>query len=126
MNNPNAKPKNIDEYIAQFPEEVREVLQLVRMAVRGAAPQATETISYGMPAFRGHSVLVYFAANNRHLGFYPTPGPIQVFAADLADYQTSKGAIQFPYDEPMPLALIDKIVRFRVIEDFEKAAKKKK
>lgn len=126
MNSSEASPKNIDEYIANFPEEVRQVLQLVRMAIRGAAPSATEVISYGMPAFRGHKILVYFAAHNKHLGFYPHSSPIQVFAAELSEYDTVQGAVQFPYNEPMPLALIDKIVRYRVLEDHEKAIKKKK
>lgn len=86
-----------------------------------AVPTATETISYGMPAFRQNKVLVYYVVHKEHIGFYPTPRPISVFKKELAKYKTSKGAIQFPIPEPLPLSLIKKIVKFRVREDIENA-----
>ena len=113
----NGKLASIDAYIAGQPEAVRPVLQQIRAVIHAAAPDATEAISYGMPAFKGNRVLVYFAANQRHLGFYPTSSGVEHFLAELSDYQISKGAIRFPYSSPLPEALIQKIVRFRVQED---------
>ncbi len=109
--------KNIDQYHEAQPAEVRETLEELRQAIRQVAPLATETISYGMPAFRANKVLVYYALNNKHIGFYPTPNPIAHFKKELEGYKTSKGAIQFPIDQPLPLELIQKIVLFRVQED---------
>jgi len=104
-------------YISTFPESVRLVLEQVRAAIREAAPDAVEVISYGMPAFKQKRVLVYYAAHKNHIGFYPTPSGIEQFKTRLAGYKTSRGAIQFPLDKPMPLDLIKEIVRFRVEED---------
>jgi len=117
MNTSGLKWKNIDDYHAQFPGEIVKVLQQLRMAIKQTAPQLTETISYGMPAFKQNKVLVYYAVNKKHIGFYPTPVPIKVFEKDLAGFKTSKGAIQFPLDKPLPLPLITKIVKFRVEAD---------
>ena len=98
----------------------------MRITIKKAAPQAEELISYNMPAFKLHGMLVYYAAYDRHVGFYPTSSPMKVFKDELADYKTSKGAIQFPIEKTIPATLVKKIVRFRVKENLEKEAKKKK
>ena len=110
----------IDEYHETFPEDIQIMLQKLRQTIKQAAPQTTEMISYNMPAFRLNKVLVYYAVNKEHIGFYPTPSPIVFFKDLLMNYSTSKGAIQFPLDKPLPTVLIKKIVRFRVREDMEK------
>ena len=94
------------------------------MTIRAAAPLAQETISYNMPAFRSEKVLVYYMAHSRHIGFYPTASPIKFFKEDLKNYNTSKGAIQFPMEKPLPLLLIKKIVKFRVKENASALVKK--
>lgn len=111
--------KTIDDYINQFPDDLKSKLETIRTAIKKAAPKATEVISYGMPAFKQNKVLVYFAAGKNHIGFYPTPKPIIVFSKELEGYKTSKGAIQFPLDKKIPLTLISKITKFRVKEDLE-------
>ncbi len=122
----NAKEiKSIDNYINQFPDEIKSKLEKIRAAIKKAAPKSTEVISYGMPAFKQNKVLVYFAAGKNHIGFYPTPNPIKVFSKELESYKTSKGAIQFPLDKKIPLTLISKIVKYRVAEDLENMDKKK-
>jgi uncharacterized protein YdhG (YjbR/CyaY superfamily) len=117
--------KTIDEYHAEFPQEVRNQLDTLRKTIAKAAPKAQEVISYNMPAFKQHGILVYYAAAKKHIGFYPTAWPIVAFKKELEGYQTSKGAIQFPLDQKLPLALITKIVKFRVTEDLEKEKLKK-
>ena len=112
--------KSIDDYINQFPDEIKSKLESIRAAIKKAAPKSVEVISYGMPAFKQNKVLVYFAAGKNHIGFYPTPKPIVVFKKELGGYKTSKGAIQFPLDKKIPLALISKITKFRVKEDLAK------
>ena len=107
----------IDAYIAAFPAEVQVRLQQLRETIRKAAPDATETISYGMPAFKQRRVLVYFAAFQRHIGFYPTRSGIAAFQDEISAYRNSKGAVQFPHDKPLPLALVRKMVQFRVKDD---------
>lgn len=106
----------IDEYHQSYPQEIRDLLQQLRQAILQAAPKATETISYGMPAFKLNKVLVYYAAYKNHIGFYPTPKPIVHFKEELIPFKTSKGAIQFPVNQKLPLALIKKIVKFRVAD----------
>ncbi len=106
--------KTIDEYIASFPQDVQIILQQVRQAVREAAPKAEETISYQMPAYRQNGILVYFAAFKHHIGFFPTSLGVEAFKDQLKTYKTSKGTIQFPLNQSMPLELIKEIVRFRV------------
>jgi uncharacterized protein YdhG (YjbR/CyaY superfamily) len=106
--------KTIDEYIATFPPNIQAMLQQIRAAVHKAAPDAEETISYNMPAFKQNGVLVYFAAFKNHIGFFPTAQGIEAFKDKLTAYKTSKGTIQFPLDQPLPLELIEAIVRFRV------------
>jgi len=109
--------KTIDDYINQFPDDLKSKLQAIRTAIKKAAPKSTEIISYGMPAIKQNKVLVYFAAGKNHIGFYPTPKPIVVFSKELKDYKTSKGAIQFPLDKKIPLTLVSKITKYRVKED---------
>lgn len=107
--------KTIDNYIATLPPRQQEVAQIMRELLHDAAPQATETITYNMPAIKQNGkVLVYFAPTKQHLGFYPTPEPIVAFAEQLRGYQTSKGTIQLPYDQPLPVKLIKQIVAYRI------------
>lgn len=120
------KPASIDEYIAAFPADVQEVLQKVRETVKTAVPLATEAISYGMPTFKLEGNLVHFGAFKEHLGFYPIPSGLEQFNAELAPYKGGKGSVQFPYNQPIPYALISKIVQFRAAENLEKAAAKRK
>lgn len=121
-----APSKNIDEYIADFPEEVRIRLEKMRATIQKAAPKAEETINYSMPTFKLYGNLVHFAAYKNHVGFYPGPSAINEMAKELAMYKTSKGAIQFPHDKPIPYALVTKIVKYRVKQSIEKAKAKKK
>jgi uncharacterized protein YdhG (YjbR/CyaY superfamily) len=118
--------KTIDEYIAGFPEDVQGKLSEVRSAIRKAAPDATEKISYRMPGFDYNGSLVWFAAFKNHIGFYPTSSGISQFEDELKKYAYSKGAIQFPIDKPIPLRLIARIVKFRVAENAAKKAIGKK
>jgi uncharacterized protein YdhG (YjbR/CyaY superfamily) len=121
--------KNIDQYIALFPKEIQSLLQQMRATIKAAAPEAVEKISYQMPTFFLNGNLVHFAAFKSHIGFYPVPTGIEKFKKELSIYKTTKGAVQFPLDKPLPLALITKIVKFRVAENLRKTeekAKKKK
>ena len=120
------KFKSVDEYISTFPAGTKDILEAVRETVKEAAPQAIEVISYNMPAIKLNSVLVYYAAYKQHIGFYPTSSPIKVFESELSAYKWSKGAIQFPIDQPMPFDLISRIVKFRAQEEEERAEKKGK
>lgn len=115
---------SIDEYIATFPEEVQTILQELRATIKAAAPDATETISYQMPTFFLKGNLVHFAAFKSHIGFYPAPRGIEAFKDELAVYKGAKGSVQFPIDEPLPLELITRIVKFRVEENLKKAESK--
>ena len=112
--------KSIDEYISSFPPNMQTLLQQIRQAIKEAAPQATEAISYQMPAFKQNGVLVWFAAFKNHIGFYPTASGIEAFKEKLAPYKTSKGTVQFPLNEPIPFDLIKEIVRFRVKANMDK------
>jgi uncharacterized protein YdhG (YjbR/CyaY superfamily) len=115
----------IDEYIAGFPPEVQEVLEQVRTTIKKAAPDAEEAIRYRLPTFRLNGNLVHFGAFKSHVGFYPTPSGIEAFKDELSAYETAKGSVQFPLDEPMPYELIRRIVEFRVNETLEKGMAKK-
>jgi len=115
---------SIDEYIATFPADIQNLLQLMRQTIHAAAPDAVEKISYQMPTFFLHGNLVHFAAFKNHIGFYPAPRGIEVFAKELSQYAGSKGAVQFPLDQPLPLELIRQIVQFRAEENRQKAEKK--
>jgi uncharacterized protein YdhG (YjbR/CyaY superfamily) len=106
---------NTDEYVAGAPERARDALQLVRGAIRAAAPDARETISYDMPAFAlGDTTIVWFGAFKAHVGFYPGAAAIREFANELSGYTTAKGSVRFPLEQPMPVELIQRMVRFRV------------
>jgi uncharacterized protein YdhG (YjbR/CyaY superfamily) len=121
-----AKPSfnTIDEYIALFPADIRKKLRELRTTIKAAAPEAEEKISYMMPAFALNGPLVYFAVFKDHFSFFPTSNGIHVFKKDLAAYDVSKGTIRFPLDKPLPLALINKIVKFRVAENLKNAEMK--
>jgi len=114
-------PKNIDEYIAGFPQEVQEILEKVRMTIREAAPDAEETINYQIPTFTLKGNLVHFAAFEKHIGFYPTPTGIEKFKNELFVYEGAKGSVKFPLDKPIPFDLISEIVKFRVAENLKNA-----
>lgn len=116
-----ASSQSIDEYISTAPEEAQEKLNELRNLIRRVAPEAQEKISYQMPTFYLKGNLVHFAAHARHIGFYPTPSGITEFNGELAGYKHAKGSVQFPLDEPLPLDLIERIVRFRVEENRAKA-----
>jgi len=120
------KPPNVDAYISRFPESTQALLQQMRDTIRKVAPEAEEVISYAMPAYKLHGILLYFAAYSAHIGFYPTGSAVAAFQQDLTPYKWAKGSIQFPLDKPLPLALIRKMVKFRVAENKEKAKLKKK
>ena len=120
------KTSNIDEYISSFPEGTQKLLAQVRATVRTAAPDAEEVISYQMPAFKFHGILVYFAAYKNHIGFYPGASGIAAFSKEFSGYKWAKGSVQFPIDKPIPVDLISKIVKFRVRQNLEKMAVKKK
>jgi uncharacterized protein YdhG (YjbR/CyaY superfamily) len=116
------KPSKVEEYLAAFPEEIKKLLQKLRKCIQTAAPEAQEKISYGMPTFYLKGNLVHFAGYQRHIGFYPTPSAVQEFQNELASYKTSKGAVQFPLDQDLPLELITRMVKFRVQENLNRTA----
>lgn len=120
------KPKDIDGYISRFSADVQAILEKVRATIRRAAPEAKETISYTMPAFRQHGILVYFAAWQKHIGLYPPLSGDKALEKAVTRYAGPKGNLQFPLDEPIPYDLIERIVKLRVKQDSEKAAAKRK
>lgn len=109
-------PTTIDDYVDRFPADVQQLLEKMRRTIRRAAPQAEEKISYGVPTFTLQGNLVHFAAYKSHIGFYPSPSAITAFEKELSAYKGAKGSVQFPFDEPLPLALVSRIVKFRVKE----------
>lgn len=119
-------PKDIDQYIAGYPEEVQEILEKIRRTVQETAPLAQETISYSIPTFKLEGYLVHFAAYKKHIGFYPTSSGIAKFKDELSAYKISKGTVQFPLDQPIPYDLIRRITAFRVAENLERAEAKGK
>jgi uncharacterized protein YdhG (YjbR/CyaY superfamily) len=119
------KPADVDAYIAPFPPDVQSVLQRVRQTIRRAAPEAQEVISYQMPAFKLHGILVYFAAWKRHIGLYPPISGDKALEKAVARYAGPKGNLQFPLDEPIPYGLIERIVRLRVKQDAAKAQRRR-
>jgi uncharacterized protein YdhG (YjbR/CyaY superfamily) len=121
-----AIPKNFEEYFSGFPEEVQVKLEALRQTINKAAPGAEEVISYQMPAYKYHGMLVYFAAFKNHIGFYATPTGHEAFKKELSVYKEGKGSVQFPLDQPLPLSLVTKIVKFRVKENMEREKEKKK
>lgn len=112
--------KNIDEYIAIQTPEIKILLEQMRQTIKKAAPEAEEVISYNMPAFKYHGMLVYFAAYKNHIGFYATPTGHSEFKEELSIYKQGKGSVQFPLNQPLPLDLISRIVKFRVKENLKK------
>jgi uncharacterized protein YdhG (YjbR/CyaY superfamily) len=120
------KPESVDEYIKSFPKESQLLLEKVRKTIRKTAPKAVEVISYSMPAYKLDGILVWFAAHTKHIGFYPGASGIAAFKKELSGYKGAKGSVQFPFDEPLPLELISKIVLFRAEENLQKAKSKKR
>jgi uncharacterized protein YdhG (YjbR/CyaY superfamily) len=118
--------KNVDEYIAGFEYGIQERLEQLRQVIKKAAPAAEELISYQMPAYKYHGVLVYFAGYKNHIGFYATPNGHEAFKKELAVYKAGKGSVQFPHEQSLPLALISRIVKFRIKENLEREKAKKK
>jgi uncharacterized protein YdhG (YjbR/CyaY superfamily) len=116
-------PQSIDEYIAAFPPEMREILERIRSTVREAAPEARETISYRMPAFVQNGILVYFAAFKKHIGLFPPVKGDAALDEAISPYTGEKGNLRFPLDRPIPYDLIARIVRLRVKQNLEKAAR---
>jgi len=116
-------PPDIDAYIAGFPRDVQAMLQQIRGTIRKAAPDAEEAIRYQIPTFVQDGNLVHFAAFKSHIGFYPTPAGIEAFKEELSRYPSAKGSVRFPLDEPMPLKLIERIVKFRVKSQGARAPK---
>ena len=125
MENEKARFRSIDEYIATFPEDVQSLLQAVRATIKAAAPNAEERISYQMPTFVLNGYLVYFAAWKNHIGFYPaSSGVPEAFKEELSRYASAKGSLKFPFNEPLPLELISRIVEYRVAENLNLATAK--
>jgi len=112
-----SSPKTVDEYLSSLPESTRRQLQQLRATIRSVVPRdATETISYHIPAFKSHVILVWFAAFSDHCSLFPTAAVIAEFKDELKGYSTSKGTIHFPLDKPLPIALVRKIVKERVLQ----------
>ena len=118
-----ARPTSVSEYIEAAPNPARKKLREMRACIRKAAPDATEGLKWGMPAFSYKRILVTFAAHEHHIGFYPTPSAVKAFAKKLAKFDTARGSIQFPLEKPLPLPLIRKITEFRVRESIEQDRK---
>lgn len=119
------KFQTIDEYIKTFPKDIQKILGTVRQIIKKSAPTAVEAINYQIPTFKLNGNLVHFAAFKNHIGFYPGSEAIKVFKREIVSYKSSKGAIQFPIDKPIPLALIHKIVKLRVKINSAKSSIKK-
>lgn len=126
MNESKVQFTNIDEYIALFPEEIKEILTNIRKLIKENAPEASEKISYQMPTFFLNGNLIHFAAFKNHIGLYPTPTGIDAFKEELSKYKGAKGSVQFPLDQPIPYDLIKRIVLYRVAESTTKAEAKRK
>jgi uncharacterized protein YdhG (YjbR/CyaY superfamily) len=114
------KYQSVDAYIADFPPNIRGILENIRRVIKESAPEAREAISYGMPTFKLNGNLVHFAAWKNHIGLYPTPSAGEAFKKELSGYKTSKGSVQFPMDQPIPFDLIEEIVKYRVNEVLNK------
>jgi uncharacterized protein YdhG (YjbR/CyaY superfamily) len=124
MNSTKIKFETIDEYIKIFPKNTQKILEQVRETIKEVAPDAEEAISYQIPTFKLNGNLVHFAAFKNHIGFYPAPSGQKAFEKELSIYKSGKGSIQFPIDKPMPLALIKRIVKYRVKESNNSLLKK--
>ena len=124
MTNSNPRPTHVDDYIAGFEPAIQAILSQIRVTVRQAAPEATEVISYGMPALKMHGVLIYFAAFKHHIGFYPPIRGDAVLEQEAAAYGGPKGNLKFPYTQPMPYALMAELTRLRAAQDAQKHRQK--
>ena len=117
----------IDEYIAGFPEDVQKLLKKIRTTIKKAAPKSEETIKYAIPTFMDQGGnLVHFAAYKNHIGFYPAPRALEKFKKELSRFDGSKGTLKIPFETPLPLDLIGRIVKFRVKENEEKVKSRTK
>ncbi|MDD5772080.1 MAG: DUF1801 domain-containing protein [bacterium] len=117
MATPKTQLTTIDKYVSSFPKNVQDILKKLRLVIKETAPQAEETINYGIPTFKLNGNLVHFAAFKNHIGFYPTPSAIATFKKELSPYKQAKGSVQFPLDKPIPFDIIKKIVKYRVKEN---------
>jgi uncharacterized protein YdhG (YjbR/CyaY superfamily) len=124
MSETRPKFNNIDEYVRSFPKATQVLLEQMRETIRKSAPEAEETINYGIPTFTLKGNLVHFAAFRNHIGFYPTPSGIGTFKEELSAYENAKGSVKFPIEKPLPFDLITRIVQFRVKENLQKAKTK--
>jgi uncharacterized protein YdhG (YjbR/CyaY superfamily) len=115
-----SRSTTVDEYIAQFPDGVQQILEKIRALIKELAPEAVEKISYAMPGFYLNGMLVWFAGHENYIGFYPTGSGIEAFKKEVSVYKWSKGAVQFPLDQPIPYELIKKMVKFRIAENMKK------
>ena len=120
MEEKKGQPTTIDEYIAQFPEAVQQILVKIRAVIKESAPEAVEKISYQMPGFYLNGFLVSFAVWKHHIGFYPRSSEMEASIDELSAYKGTKGSVHFPLDEPMPYELISKLVKVRVAENLKK------
>jgi uncharacterized protein YdhG (YjbR/CyaY superfamily) len=120
------RPKNVEEYIAGYPIDIQKRLEQFRAMIKKSAPGAQEVISYGMPAYKLNGMLLYFAAHTHHIGLYPMATGIAAFNKELSAFKSSKGTVQFPFEQPVPVKLITRIVKFRVKENQEKVRTKAK
>jgi len=120
------KPNNVDEYIANFPEEIQKFLIQIRITINKAAPKAEESIGYNMPMYKWNGMLVSFAAWKNHVGLYPSPSVSGEFKKKLAPYEGSKATLKFSFDKPLPKALIAEVVKLRMKENLERKKSKLK
>ena len=118
--------RNIDEYIAGFPVDIQKKLEQIRIAIKKAVPKAEETIKYAIPTYTLNGNLVSFGAWKKHIGFYPAPRNAKEFAKDLSAYEGNKSTAQFPFDKPIPAALISRIVKYQAKRMLEQKTVKKK
>jgi uncharacterized protein YdhG (YjbR/CyaY superfamily) len=116
-------PKNFADYADRFPNDVRQRLRKMRLTIKKAAPKAKETISYGVPCFTQDRGPIWFAAGKSHIGFYPGAITIATFKKELSAFKMGKGSVQFPFDEPLPLALVNRMVKFRMNRKLSKSTK---
>ena len=124
---PHATPlKTVDAYLAALPEEARATLEKIRKAIKAAAPKATEVISYQIPMYKQHGMLVGFAAFKDHCSFFPGAKPVATYKDELKAYETSKGTIRFPIGKPLPVALVKRLVKARIAENEKRASEKAK
>ncbi len=120
-----SRPADFNAYKITFPADVQILLEQLRQVILESAPQATEVISYSMPAFKLNGMLVWMAAHSNHIGFYPRVSAMEAFKDELSAFKVSKGTVQFPFDKPLPIDLIKAMVKYRVVENLQKVKVKK-